>query len=183
MYLITAILTDRHGYRHATMIGVALLTVVGYAILLGCKQGGVLYFATFLTVNCYTFVGINVSLQSSNQAGSSKRAIGSGLQLALGNSGGIVAGQIYRSGRYNVGYAVSIGLTLFSVVLYIINWAYMGCMNSARDQLQAQLEQQDKDLPPANELAVQEHPPRSYGIGPGLRDVPGDRNLTFRYKL
>lgn len=165
------------------MVSVAILTIVGYAILLGSSTSGVRYFACFLCVNCYTFVGLNVSLQSTNQAGSSKRAIGTGLQLAIGNAGGIVAGQLYPSGKsYKMGFAVSIGLTAFSTVLYLINGVYMNGMNRARDSLLLQ----EQAVGQAQELGTtQTNSTRTWAgwIGPGLRSVPGDRSLTFRYSL
>lgn len=187
VYILSAALTDRYGHRHATMVGIALITVIGYAILLGCDKPGALYFATFLTVNCYSFVGINVSLQNTNQAGSSKRAIGSGLQLAIGNAGGIVAGQLYPSNKpYTMGYSVSIGLTCFSAVLYLINWAYMAGMNRARDRLQTQMDEGTKDSTasvPEASADSPDYPHRWCSIGPGLRSIPGDRTLSFRYNL
>lgn len=180
------------------MVGVAIVTMVGYAILLGTTDdwsssstssgssvSGVRYFACFLCINCYTFVGLNVSLQSTNQAGSSKRAMGTGLQLAIGNAGGIVAGQLYPTGsnnNYTMGFAVSIGLTAFSTVLYLINWVYLSGMNRARDRVQEEQQQQLGSTTTPNNKDFTRMMSKGW-IGPGLRPIPGDRSLTFRYNL
>lgn len=55
-----------------------------------------------------------------------KRATAIGIQQTIGNTGGIVAGQIYRSGdkpRYVLGHAVSLGAMALALVgLTIETW-------------------------------------------------------------
>lgn len=82
----------------------------GYIVLLTVSNNSVKYFATFLcAVAVYTGPGLNLTWLNVNVAPQYRRAAAIGLQQTLGNTAGIVAGQIYRSPPYVLGNAFSLG--------------------------------------------------------------------------
>ncbi|GAA5920932.1 hypothetical protein JCM3775_004011 [Rhodotorula graminis] len=130
VYLTCAHFADKKDVRFWLILPTCLVTCVGYIILIAAKEStGAKLFACFLVATgVYTSVGLNVSWNSANIAGARKRSTGIGLQQLIGNCGGIVAGQIYRSQDkpyYRLGHAVSLasmvwGISWMLVYLYIV---------------------------------------------------------------
>ncbi|KAE8234459.1 hypothetical protein CF326_g501 [Tilletia indica] len=153
-YVGAAVFTDRHGHRWAVMTISAILIIVGFAILLATnpRSFGPRYFATFLTSLIYTIVGLNVSWLNMNNALSIKRSTASGIQLSLGNAGGILAGQIFRSTdapAYTRGYATCLGLVGYSMGAYVLMAVVLASWNEARDE-----EGQRRDDPAAGSTPI-----------------------------
>ena len=114
--LTSALLTDRLRHRYAfTIIGITVASI-GYIILLAQESVsvGVRYFAVYLVVaGCYITQPITLVWLSNNMGGHYKRSISAAVQIGLGNSGGIIASNIYitnQKPKYPVGYGVSLGL-------------------------------------------------------------------------
>ncbi|KAK0567388.1 hypothetical protein OC844_000278 [Tilletia horrida] len=84
-----------------------------------------------LTVPVYAFA----SMSYMNNALSIKRSTASGIQLSMGNAGGILAGQIFRSTdapAYVRGYATCLGLVGYSMTAYLVMAAVLASWNAAR---------------------------------------------------
>ncbi|KAG0657844.1 hypothetical protein C6P46_006206 [Rhodotorula mucilaginosa] len=113
VYLCCAAISDKKDIRFWLILPTGLVTCVGYVLLVAVQNSvGVSLFACFLcATGIYTAVGLNVSHLNINVAGDRKRATAIGIQQLMGNTGGIVAGQIYRSSdrpHYRLGHAVSL---------------------------------------------------------------------------
>jgi len=78
--------------------------IVGYILLLTVRSNGVKYFATFLcAVSVYNGPGLNLTWLNVNVAPHYRRATSIGFQQSMGNTAGIVAGQIYRKSPFKLG--------------------------------------------------------------------------------
>ena len=124
------------------MVPMALVTAAGYSLMLGVsmKSTGVLYFATFVTATgIYCVVGLNVTWVSNSNAGYFKRATAIGLQQTIGNSAGIMAGQIYRitnsEGRYVIGHSVSLSTISTAAVGYFFMFLLLRSLNRKRETM------------------------------------------------
>ncbi|KAI1343738.1 major facilitator superfamily domain-containing protein [Xylariaceae sp. FL0016] len=114
--LCTAYLADRLKHRYAfTIFGLCVATV-GYILLL-CQQHvsvGAKYFALFLIVSGgYSTQPVALGWLANNMSGHYKRSVSAGMQIGLGNLGGIVASNVFLSREeplYWTGYGVSLGL-------------------------------------------------------------------------
>lgn len=75
-----------------------------------------------------------------NVAGSNKRAAATGLIFSMGNIGGIVAGQIYRSEwapRYVQGHAINLACYVVALISGTVLWLSYKRDNAARDRAAA----------------------------------------------
>lgn len=142
VYLTIAYISDKINKRAVFMVPMALVTATGYALMLGVsmKTTGVQYFATFVTATgIYCVVGLNVTWVSNSNAGYFKRATAIGLQQTIGNSAGLMAGQIYRitasDGRYTIGHAVSLGTITVASVGYFTMWTILNRINHKREAM------------------------------------------------
>ncbi|KAI4594982.1 hypothetical protein KJ359_007233 [Pestalotiopsis sp. 9143b] len=167
VYIFISFLSDRFNRRAIFMVPMALVTAVGYALMLGVPMTStsVLYFATFVTATgIYCVVGLNVTWVSNSNAGYFKRATAIGLQQTVGNSAGIMAGQIYRitdsDGRYTIGHAVSLAAIVMASLGYITMYVALKKSNNKRDNMS--IEERERE------------------IGAGKT---GDRHPDFRYVL
>lgn len=126
------------------MVPLASVTAIGYAMMLGVSMDNtaVLYFATFVTATgIYCCVGLNVTWNSNSNAGYYKRATAIGLQQTVGNSAGIMAGQIYRitngEGRYVIGHAVSLAAIVCAALGYCGIYVILKWINQRREGMSA----------------------------------------------
>ncbi|GAA5900027.1 uncharacterized protein JCM6883_006066 [Sporobolomyces salmoneus] len=129
VYLVGAYISDRKDVRYWLLMPAGMVTCVGYAILVGTGSTGASLFACFAcATGIYLCVGLHVSWLNSNVAGVRKRATAIGIQQTLGNSAGVVSGQIYRSGdrpRYVLGHAISLGAMALALLgLTLETWIY-----------------------------------------------------------
>jgi hypothetical protein len=140
VYLFIAFCSDYVNRRAFFMVPLALVTSIGYAMMLGVSMSstGVLYFATFVTATgIYCVVGLNVTWVINSNAGYFKRATAIGLQQTIGNSAGIMAGQIYRitnnDGRYVIGHAISITTITIAACGYALMYFTLRGINRKRE--------------------------------------------------
>ncbi|KAI5918379.1 major facilitator superfamily transporter [Camillea tinctor] len=152
IYIVISFMSDHFNRRAVFMVPMALVTAAGYSMMLGVPMAstGTLYFATFLTATgIYCVVGLNVTWVSNSNAGYFKRATAIGLQQTIGNSAGIMAGQIYRitasDGRYTVGHAVSLGGIVIAAFGYFTMWACLRTINERRDKMSVEEKIQELD--------------------------------------
>ncbi|KAL8410127.1 hypothetical protein RB596_000004 [Gaeumannomyces avenae] len=141
-YILVSYLSDRANRRAVFMTPLALVTAAGYAMLVGVPMAAtsVLYFATFVAATgIYCVVGLNVTWVSNSNAGYYKRGAAIGIQQTVGNSAGIMAGQVYRlatsDGRYLVGHAVSLVAICVASFGYFIMWAVLKRINDRREAM------------------------------------------------
>ncbi|KAF1956840.1 major facilitator superfamily transporter [Byssothecium circinans] len=140
VYISVAYASDYTNRRAMFMVPMALITSIGYAMMLGVPMSStaVLYFATFVTATgIYCCVGLNVTWIINSNAGYFKRATAIGLQQTIGNSAGIMAGQIYRitdtKGRYVIGHSVSLAAIATAAVGYTTYYLLLRRLNRKRD--------------------------------------------------
>ncbi|ORY35046.1 major facilitator superfamily domain-containing protein [Naematelia encephala] len=140
-YIITAYFMDRCETRLHFMIPAMLLNMVGYAVLLGVAEdkNNVKYAMTFLVaIGLYIADGGNMTLLNINHAPQMKRSVAVAFQQSMGNSGGIVAGQIYRTQdkpQYMLGHGVSLGSMSCSLLGACVLFWWIRRTNMKRDRL------------------------------------------------
>jgi hypothetical protein len=108
-------------------------------------------------------VGLHVTWLGQNVAGFRKRSVSVGLQQTIGNCGGVVAGQIYRSvdkPRYLIGHGVSLGFWMIAIAGMTAEYFIWRSRNAAREKMSAG----EKD-----EIDV--------------AGITGDHHYAFRYAL
>ncbi|KAF2013949.1 major facilitator superfamily transporter [Aaosphaeria arxii CBS 175.79] len=142
VYITVSFASDHFNRRAFFMVPMALITATGYALMLGLPMTstGVLYFATFVTATgIYCVVGLNVTWIINSNAGYFKRATAIGLQQTIGNSAGIMAGQIYRiknsEGRYVIGHAVSLTTITLAACGYATMYFLLRRLNRKREAM------------------------------------------------
>jgi len=134
--------------------------IAGYIVLLTAKHRGVQYFGTFLcSIAVYSGPGLNITWLNNNVAGHYRRAAAIGWQQSIGNTAGIVAGQIYRTAPYKLGNAFSLGALGLSQVLVVINWFYLRAQNKEKERIASGAQEDTRKI----------------------RD--GDRAVDFKYNL
>jgi len=102
----------------------------------GCCSLGVKYFATFLcAIAVYIGPGINLTWLNVNVAPHYRRATAIGFQQSMGNTAGIVAGQIYRTAPYKLGNSFSLGALCVSQVLIAGKILYIKRENGIKEKL------------------------------------------------
>lgn len=113
-----------------------IVGMVGYILLLTVNTNGVRYFATFLCVSAvYVGPGLNLAWLNANTAPHYKRATALGMQQSLGNSAGIVAGQIYRTAPYVLGHGFSLGALCLSEIMIFLLIIYLKRQNAIKQKV------------------------------------------------
>ncbi|KZT55194.1 putative MFS nicotinic acid transporter Tna1 [Calocera cornea HHB12733] len=136
--LATAYWSDRVLVRGPFIVVWMGIVIVAYIILLCDVSVGVKYFALFLAVagdspciaSCITFIGNNVGPTY-------KRAAAMGFFFTIGNSGGLVASNVYpatSAPRYIEGHAIALAFSAMSIVCAIIISVHNRWENKRRDE-------------------------------------------------
>jgi MFS family permease len=114
--LTVAYLTDRFKRRFPFIMVGCCVATIGYIILLNMRTVpvGARYFALYLiTCGGYIAQPVTIVWLNNNVSGHYKRGVAMAMQIGLGNSGGIVASNIFITDQapyYPVGFGVSLGL-------------------------------------------------------------------------
>jgi hypothetical protein len=128
--------SDRTSHFAYFLLAANVFSIVGYILLLAVKTGGVKYFATFLcAVATYTGPGLNLAWLNVNVAPHHRRAAAIGMQQTIGNTAGIVAGQIYRTSPYVLGNSFSLGAICISQFLIVAHMFYIRRENALKVQI------------------------------------------------
>jgi hypothetical protein len=99
---------------------------------------GVKYFATFLcAIAVYIGPGLNLTWLNVNVAPHYRRATAIGFQQSMGNTAGIVAGQIYRTAPYKLGNSFSLGALCVSQCLILGKIWYVKRKNAEKERIVA----------------------------------------------
>src|SRR5690606_23442674 len=100
-----------------TLVGMA-----GYILLMTVPTSSkaVRYFATFLcAMGIFGASGLNIPWLGNNLRGHTRRAVGSAIQVATGQLGGIAGAYIYRvpnAPRYVLGHGLALGFLAMAAV-------------------------------------------------------------------
>ena len=117
-------LSDIQQRRAAYGAGSAMVTIVGYAILLSNASSAVHYFACFLVpMGVWSACTLITILLVTNYPRIGKRTAAVGLQLTCGNVAGVWSSYLYPNGdspRYIRGHATTLALTFYTVVVYLV---------------------------------------------------------------
>ncbi|KAF5011822.1 hypothetical protein FDECE_2112 [Fusarium decemcellulare] len=138
--LVSAIASDKMKHRFGFIIGGCLFATVGYVILLNMMSVsvGVRYFALFCIVGGgYIAQPIVLVWASNNNSGHYKVGVASAMQVGLGNSGGIIASNMFVTGqapKYPLGFGLGLGLVWLCVLSSVIFLFYIRRENKLRDE-------------------------------------------------
>ncbi|KAF4458068.1 major facilitator superfamily transporter [Fusarium albosuccineum] len=132
-FFIFAFLSDKYQKCGPFILGTNALGAMGYILLIAAKNNAVKYFATFkCTIAVYNGTGLNLAWLNVNMAPQYRRATAIGIQQTVGNSAGIVAGQVYRKSPYMLGHGFSLGAIVVANILVSIHLAYLLRMNKQK---------------------------------------------------
>lgn len=135
--MATAYFSDKYTKRVIFILVWLTVSIVGFLILIFSNDSNVKYFAVFLTTGgispciatCITFLSGNISPHT-------KRATALGFMLSVGNSGGAISGQIYRSQdapRFILGHSINLGFCIMGLITAVILYVSLGLENRRRD--------------------------------------------------
>lgn len=137
-YMVTAFLSDRTQRRGIFCVIFGVISVIGYAVLLGDVPSGVHYFGCFLVAaGLYVVVGLPLAWLPTNSPRYGKRTTATGLQLTLGNTAGIMSAFIYPKAdqpRYTRGHAVTLSMVAVGVIIYGFMWWWYARENKRRER-------------------------------------------------
>ncbi|KAK3371037.1 major facilitator superfamily domain-containing protein [Lasiosphaeria ovina] len=132
-----AYVSDRLCVRGPFILLANAFGIAGYVLILCPTANGVKYFGTFLcAVAVYNGPGLNLTWLNVNVAPHYRRAAAIGFQQTLGNTAGIVAGQIYRQAPYVLGNGFSVGAIGLAQFLIVAKWAYVRRRNDEKRRIQ-----------------------------------------------
>ena len=125
-YLLVARLSDAHGQRALYTVIFAIISIIGYGLLLSDTSAGVHYTGCFLVaMGLYVAVGLPLAWLPNNSPRYGKRTTGTELQLMFGNSAGVMVPFVYLNEdapRYIRGHAVSLAMVGLGMITYILLW-------------------------------------------------------------
>ncbi|KAI6041658.1 MFS general substrate transporter [Pisolithus marmoratus] len=106
--------SDSMKLRSPFIISLEFVGLIGYIIQITDASAGVKYFGTYLAViGLYAGVPCAVGWLANNLHGRYKRAVGTAIQVGMGNLGGIIASYVFRiqdEPHFILGFAIQIGL-------------------------------------------------------------------------
>jgi len=136
IYLIVAWISDRTQQRGLYICVFALVSMVGYAMLLSHASSGVSYAGCFLVaMGLYVSVGLPLAWLPGNLPRYGKRTLGSGMQLMFGNIAGIATPFMYQTKEgpnYTKGHATSLAMVGMAALIYLVMLFYYARVNKDR---------------------------------------------------
>lgn len=135
-FLLVASFSDKWTIRGPFIFLTNIPGIIGYILIMCPTPNGVKFFGTFLcAIAVYNGPGLNMSWLNVNVAGHYRRAAAIGFQQTIGNTAGIVAGQVYRKTPYMLGNGFSVGALGVSQVLIVIKYLYIRRQNKQKDRI------------------------------------------------
>lgn len=166
--VVVAWYSDRVGKRYPFILVCLCIMAVGFIMCIaGGSVPGVVYAGVFIAA-CALYPAFpgNITWLSNNLAGSTKRATGQAIQIAVGNLAGAMASNFYRaedSPRYLLGHALELGFIVAGILgLLVLVFNYKR-INAKRERQMA-------------EGAHNGYTPEELG-------ELGDRAITYKYFL
>ncbi|KAL7268603.1 hypothetical protein RUND412_008765 [Rhizina undulata] len=120
--LLAGYVSDRTKQRGIPLLISTLVGIIGYILQIAVPHTNlpVKYFSTFLSaVGIYAASGLNIPWLSNNIRGHSRRATASGIQVAVGQLGGVAGSYIYRAQNapeYLLGHGLALGFLCMAAV-------------------------------------------------------------------
>ncbi|KAL4072326.1 MFS general substrate transporter [Scleroderma citrinum] len=163
---VFAYFSDRKKLRSPFIFAAQLISLIGYIINITNASSGVKYFGTFWCVaGSYTAATGPIIWAANNLEGKYKRAVGMALVITMGNFGGAIASNIFRTQdapRYLLGFGIEIMfITMGMLIVPIVALTYKR-LNARKDELEQQKEE-------------------TGGVGGEGEEL--NRESTFRYTL
>ncbi|EJD40514.1 MFS general substrate transporter, partial [Auricularia subglabra TFB-10046 SS5] len=159
--------SDYYKLRAPFILAGQLMCIVGFAINISDAGRGPKYFGTFLCVGgSYAAFPVLVAWLGNNVAGQYKRGISMAAHIGIGNFGGAVASNIFRTQdapRYVIGHGVELGFVGIGLVVVPLLVVLYTRINARRDRAARN--------PATQNLSIHD-----------LREM-GDRAPDFRYTL
>ncbi|CAF3382980.1 unnamed protein product [Rotaria socialis] len=137
--MITAYVSDKYAHRSIFIIVWLSVSIVGYTILITLENLVVKYLAVVLVAGglspciatCIAFISGNVSPHT-------KRATALAFMISVGNIGGIISGQLYRTQdapRFILGHTINLGFCALGLISVVILLFGLRAENKRRDRL------------------------------------------------
>ncbi|KAF2251831.1 MFS general substrate transporter [Trematosphaeria pertusa] len=163
----TAYVSDRYGKRSPFILGGLCIMAVGFIMCISTTTPGVVYAGVFIAA-CALYPAFpgNITWLSANLAGSTKRATGQAIQIAMGNLAGAMASNFYRSKdapHYVLGHSLELAFIIVGILAGLVLVFNYRRINAKR----------------ARQLAENAH----NGYTPEELGELGDRAITFQYVL
>ncbi|CAF0880085.1 unnamed protein product [Adineta steineri] len=137
--MITAYFSDRYARRAIFIIFWVIVVIIGFIILIVAQNLSIKYFAVFLAIGGITpCVAICIAFISCNISPHTKRATALAFMISVGNCGGLIGGQIYRSQdgpRFILGHGINLGCCVLGLISVIILFIGLRLENHRRDRL------------------------------------------------
>ncbi|KAF2014647.1 MFS general substrate transporter [Aaosphaeria arxii CBS 175.79] len=159
--------SDRVGKRYPFILVCLCIMLVGFVMAISTGTPGVIYAGVFIAA-CALYPAFpgNITWLSNNLAGSTKRATGQAIQIAVGNLAGAMASNFYRAAdkpRYTLGHGLEIGFIVAGIIALLFLVFNYKRINRKRER----------------QLAEGAH----NGYTPEEMSALGDRAITFKYFL
>ncbi|KAF2850267.1 MFS general substrate transporter [Plenodomus tracheiphilus IPT5] len=166
--VVVAYYSDKVGKRYPFILVCLCIMAVGFIMCIaGGSVPGLVYAGVFIAASAlYAAFPGNITWLSNNLAGSTKRATGQAIQIAVGNLAGAMASNFYRAEdapRYLLGHALELGFIVAGILgLLVLVFNYKR-INAKRER----------------QLAAGVH----NGYTPEELSELGDRAVTYKYFL
>lgn len=138
VYIISARLSDMTQRRGYFVMGGIVSALVGYGMLISDRGAAVSYAGTFfVSIGIFTTAGISFAWVPTNNPRYGKRAFSTGMHLSIGNSSGVASPFLFSNDHapaFRPGYAGSMGMLAFSLVLNVILHLHFKRQNKLRDE-------------------------------------------------
>ncbi|KAG1772285.1 major facilitator superfamily domain-containing protein [Suillus occidentalis] len=109
----TVYFSSKCNVRAPFIIGAAIVSIIGYILLIACTSPGLQYFGVHLAAaGVYTGNSLLLSWPGENVSGQGKRAVAVALQISVGDIGAIAGLHLYRTPNL-----IAIGYLLFAIVM------------------------------------------------------------------
>lgn len=134
--LSLCIWSDRVNLRGPFIFGTNILGIIGYILMIACKNNSVKYFATYLIAfPLYIGPTLNLAWTSNNMAPYYRKTTAIGCNQTLGNISGAIAGQVYRSSPYVLGNSFSLGCLVVSCICVVLNTWRLKQLNKEKEEV------------------------------------------------
>ncbi|CAF0751236.1 unnamed protein product [Adineta steineri] len=199
--MTTAYFSDRYARRAIFIMFWVIVVIIGFIILIVAQNLNVKYFAVFLAIGGISACSaIFITFISCNISPHTKRATALAFSMSVGNCGGVISGQIYRSQdgpRFILGHGINLGFCVLGLIAVIILFISFRLENHRRDRLYGVVSRDDSTLSvtikESNKEAVDvcggygsEEDRRKWGYEhmseEEIRDL-GDKHVAWRYIL
>ena len=164
--VVVAYYSDKVGKRYPFILVCLCIMAVGFIMCIaGGSVPGLVYAGVFIAA-CALYPAFpgNITWLSNNLAGSTKRATGQAIQIAVGNLAGAMASNFYRAEdapRYLLGHALELGFIVAGILALLFIVFNYKRINAKRERQVAE----------------------GNGNTPEELGALGDRAITFRYFL